>query len=158
MVVARVDEHVASRRHVAAGAFGAPTAGTVKVMRRDVVLRRRVALGADLVAGRAQLLAVGLVAVAAGDAGGVHPTLEERSPAVDFVPLLSVGPVERRSEQGRQVVFEERQTCGIVGGNLAPARVTLSAHAQLERGGSWRTPFGIARARIDRPLNATPLA
>src|SRR5262249_27025022 len=89
-------------------------AGLMEVMRGGVVLRRRVALGADLIARGAQRSAVRLVAVAAGDAGRVHAALEERAPRVDFVALLPVGPVERRREQRRQVVIEERPARGVV--------------------------------------------
>ena len=71
----------------------------VMMMRRDVVLRGLVALRADRVPGRAQLLRMRVVAITARDAGGVHAALQPRAPDVDLVPLLAVCVVQRGRQQ-----------------------------------------------------------
>jgi hypothetical protein len=58
-----------------------------------------VALRAERVALGSQLQAVGIVAIAAADAGPNHPALQKRAIDVDLAPDLAVGVVERRVEQ-----------------------------------------------------------
>ena len=70
----------------------------------------RVALKADLAARRAQGCGMGLVAVAAGDAGREHLALFERAVIVCFlhVPHLSVGFVDPARERRDHVRVGER--------------------------------------------------
>ena len=75
VVVARMDDHVGLRRHVATGTRRSRRADTMEMMRRAVVLRRQVALAADGVSGGAQFQAVRLVAVRARHPPLIHPAL-----------------------------------------------------------------------------------
>src|SRR5262249_38604751 len=90
VIVTRVDHHVGRGRHVTAHALGAGAAGRVMMVCRVVELRRLVTLSANRVALGAQLAAVRLMAIAAGDTGRVHAALQERAPVVDLAALLSV--------------------------------------------------------------------
>ena len=75
---------------MAIGAACSIAAGWVEVVLRSVIRRGFVALGADAVVRRPQLIAVRFVTVAAYDAGLVHLALDERSVDVDFVQDLAV--------------------------------------------------------------------
>jgi hypothetical protein len=55
---------------------------------------RAVATEADQVGVLGKLQRVGVVAIAADDARGVHPTLEERTPDVDLFENLTVRVIE----------------------------------------------------------------
>ncbi len=99
VVVAGIDDHVGRRRHMAGGARGALGAGPMMVMRGCIERLRRVTLGTDGIAGRAQLLRVRVVAIRAGHAGGVHAALEERGVGVNLVALLPVDVEEPRLEE-----------------------------------------------------------
>ena len=77
------------------------------VMGTHVVFRGVVTLGAHGVAGRAQLLGVRIVTVAAGDARKVHAALQPRPPDEHLVTLLAVGVIQRRLDQQRQVMIGE---------------------------------------------------
>ena len=96
MIVPPIDHHVGARRHVARGAGERRVYPLVAVMRCGRVFVGRVALQADAVAGRAQLGAMRLVAIAAGDAGREHLALLERAVVVDLVEHLPVGMIEAR--------------------------------------------------------------
>ena len=101
VIVARVDDHVGSRRHVAGGAADRRIDALVPAMRGDGVFVGGVALQADAVARQFELGAVRIVAVAAGDAFGEHLALLERPVIVDFVLHLPVGEIEAVA-QGRR--------------------------------------------------------
>ena len=105
---------------MAVGALRALAPGHVMMMCCAVELRRRMTLRAHGVAFGAQLAAMRLVAIAAGDACRVHLALQERTPVVDFVALLPIGMVERRAEQRRPVVIEERLAGRVTVGDLPP--------------------------------------
>src|SRR5215510_4725684 len=95
------------------------------------VLVGGVALQADAVASRAQLHAVRLVAVAAGDAGREHPALLERAVVVDLVEHLPVGMIEPAREGGDHMrVREPAARYPILGETSAP-RVTQAAGLDL---------------------------
>ena len=53
---------------------------------------------------------VGVVAIAAEDAGRIHPTLDEGTPDVDLVENLTVGVVEALVEQCRAEKIEKLST------------------------------------------------
>ena len=72
-----IHDHVVAPGHVALEALGARRPRLVMVVFRTLILRRLVACQADLAARRPQFQAVGLVTVAAGDAGLVHAALQE---------------------------------------------------------------------------------
>ena len=134
VVVARIDHHVGRGRHMAAGAARAGAPRPVQMVRRPVVLCRRMTLGAHRVAGRAKRPAVRLVTVRAGDAALMHPAREEGAPVVDLVALLAVGVIETRGQQRGAVVVEKRPPWLIAVRDLAAARMTLRADADLDGG------------------------
>lgn len=99
MILARVDDHVIGGRHVAGGALRAGRALRMAAMGLRIEDIRRMALAADRVAGKAKLAGMGIMAVRAGDARGVHPALAERGEIIDFVALLAVRVIEARRER-----------------------------------------------------------
>jgi threonine dehydrogenase-like Zn-dependent dehydrogenase len=100
MIVARVHQHVGPRRYVAVGAADRRIDALVKLMGRDRIFVRRVALQANAVARELQLRTVRVVAVAAGDAPGEHLALLERAVVVDLVLHLPVGEIEAAAQRG----------------------------------------------------------
>jgi hypothetical protein len=72
-----VDHQVLALRHVAADAGGPGAAGGMMVMLGRRIAHGWMALRPDLIAFGFELQAVGVMAVGAGDAGGVHPALQE---------------------------------------------------------------------------------
>ena len=157
VVVPWVDHHVGRRRHVARRARRAGRAGLVPVMGGRVEARRRVALRAHRVARHAQLLAVRVVAVGAGDALRVHAALQERAVVVDLVAHLPVGVVEIRLEQRDTIGVAERRAGmpGVV--ELAAPRVASRAGLDLAARGSRRGARRVAGRGVDRPRDAAPL-
>ena len=75
--MARIDDHIVSRRHVAGGASSAGAGGLVVVVRRRIVLACQVTGRAEAVALGAQLSAMGIMAVATRNAIRVHLALQE---------------------------------------------------------------------------------
>jgi hypothetical protein len=88
---------------------------------------RQVALGADQVARGAQLQAVGIVAVGAGDALLEHPALQERAVFVVLLQDLPVGKIEASLEQIRHGAVEQRMAISEARRDLASARVAEAA-------------------------------
>ena len=94
MIVPPVDDHVGPGRHVARRAGERRVHRLVAVMRDGRVFVGRVTLQTGAVAGEAQLGAMRIVAIAAGDAGREHLALLERAVIVDLVEHLPVGMIE----------------------------------------------------------------
>ena len=159
MVVAAVDAHVGARRHMTGGAGGRRAHGLVTVVRDRRVLVGRMTLQANAVTGRAQLRAVRLVAIAAGDAGRKHPALLERAVIVDFVEHLPVGVIAPAGERRDPVRVGKPPAWNPVLGESGAARVAEAAGLDLLAQQRRReVARGIARARTDRPGDVAPLA
>ena len=107
VVTSGIDQHVIRRRHVAVRALAADASARMMVMRRRVVFRGEVALGAQPVPVHPELGAVRLVAIAARNATAIHLALQERAPDVNLVALLSIRVVERRFQRRRAVVIQK---------------------------------------------------
>ena len=101
------------------------------VVRDRGILVGRVTLQADAVTGRAQLRAVRLVAIAAGDAGREHLALLERAVVVDLVQHLPVGMIEPARERRDDVRVGQRPARNPVLGEFAAARVAQAAGLDL---------------------------
>ena len=69
------------------------------MMGRLEVFAREMTLAAQCVALETQLRAMGVMAIAAGHAGGMHLALQERSVHVDLVQDLPVGVIKTGIEQ-----------------------------------------------------------
>ena len=94
VVAPRIHHHVRFRGHVTVHAGRTRTvAGMVMVLGTEIDAGL-VALGAQRIALDAQLGAVGLVAVAASHAGGMHRALQERAVYVDLIQNLAVRVIE----------------------------------------------------------------
>ena len=127
------------------------------VVARRVELRRKVALGTDRIARRAQRRAMGLVAVRAGDPGPLHPALDERSPLVDLAEDLAVRVIETGLEEGRHVSVEERPAVRMRVHDRPPAGVTAGTDVELRRGPGGPRPLGdAALAVLDGPRPVAP--
>ncbi len=133
VVVARIDHHVGRRRHVAGRALRAAGSRRVVVMAGGVEFRGRVALRADRVARRPQLLAVRIVAIGAGDAVRVHPALQERAVVEDLVAHLPVGVIQTGLEQRRTKGVGEAPARGVLVAELAAPRMAARAGFDLAR-------------------------
>src|SRR5262249_2438274 len=103
VIAARVDHHVALRRHGAVDAERTRRAGGVEVVCRRVVVPgdepgEALPVGRALMAADAERVAVGkecgamrVVAVGAADTGLVHPALAEGAILVHLAELLTIG-------------------------------------------------------------------
>ena len=90
-------------------------------------------------AGRAELCAVRLVAVAAGHAGREHPALLERAVIVDLVAHLPVGLIEAARQR------RDRHGCRTAGARVSsPRRIHRGAH---DSGRRSRPPCAVDRRR-----------
>jgi hypothetical protein len=105
VVVARIDDHVRCRGHVAADTVGAPRILGVEVMVQRLIPAGRVATEADPAARGAELAAVWVMAVRARHTAGEHLGLEEGAVFVDLVADLSIGVV--------QAVVQQRDPVGV---------------------------------------------
>ena len=103
------------------------------------------ALGADLVAGRAQLQAVRVVAIGAGDAHGEHPALQEGAVLVVLLLDLSVREIDPLGQQARDRAVEQRMAVGEARGDLMPPGMAEPAGLDLGIRGARRR----ARRRAD---------
>src|SRR5215211_5127975 len=122
------------------------------VMRCRRILVERMTLQADAVAGNAQLGAVRLVAIAAGDAGREHLALLERAVIVDLVAHLPVGVIEPAGKRRNDVRIGKRAARDPVLGKPGAARVAQPARlGLLAQPGGCDAARGIAGPRIDGP-------
>ncbi len=146
----RIDHHVGLGGHVAVDTLGAGAAGLVVDMGRHVELRRQMALGAQRVALGAQLQAVRLVAVGAGDTCGVHAALQERAIFEDLAVDLSVRVIEARLQIRGEIGIEKRRARhGMPGDHLA-AGMAGGAGVELHRQERLR-PVRDARLGVHLP-------
>mgnify|MGYP003694035785 CR=1 FL=1 len=151
VIAPRVDDHVILRRHMAVDALRAGAAGQVVMVRRHVELFRQVALRAERIALGSQLRAVRVVAVRAGDPGGMHAALQERAVFVDLAVDLPVGVIETGFEQRRQVGVEEGRARRRALGDHFAARVTGRTGLELGRRQLLGAP-GDAGLRVHLPM------
>src|SRR6266566_5854016 len=91
------------------------------------------ALRTEAIALGQQLRAVRVVTVRAGDAGGMHAALQERAVLVDLAVDLSVGVIETRLEQRRQIAVEVGLARHWALGDHFAARVTCGTSLELGR-------------------------
>jgi hypothetical protein len=122
-----VDDHVILGGHVAVDALRAGAPGLVMMVPGDIEFRRHVALRTESVPFGTQLGAVRVVAVRAGDSGGMHPALQERAVFVDLAVDLLVGVIETGPEQRRQIEVEIGRARHCTLGDHSAARVTGGA-------------------------------
>jgi hypothetical protein len=95
------------------------------VMRSGRILVGGVALQADAVAGRAKFGAVGLMAIAAGDASSEHLALLERAVIIDLVEHLPVSIIEPAGERRDDMSVRQPPA-----GNPIPGKFSASRMAQ----------------------------
>ena len=152
--MALVDDHVGADRHVAGGAGERRIdPGMMAVL--GALVFGGVALQADAIAGKAQLGAVRVVAVAAGDAGREHLALLERAVIVDLVEHLPVGGIEARGKRRDGVGFGQPAPRNPILGELAAARMAEAAGLDLLAEQAWRqVAMRIAGRGIGRPGDA----
>src|SRR5690242_18847601 len=114
------------------------------MMARHLVLRRRMALQAHAIALAAQLCAMRLVAIAAGDACMVHAALEEGAVFIYLVTNLPVGEIQPLLDERDAVTIADRSArCGFRPDRPAP-RMTQGASLDFMRGGARLGPRAIA--------------
>src|SRR6478752_10498720 len=106
-------------------------------------LRRRsiVTGGAQRISGRVQLQRMRIVTVAAANAFGVHPALQEGTVLVHFAFDLPIGMVEAGLEQRGQVLIHQARPVAILTPERGASRMTTSARFDLY--------IRIARAQIE---------
>src|SRR6266446_941712 len=98
---------------------------------RRVEPGRQMALGADLVAGRAQLQAMWIMAVGAGHASLEHPALQEGAILVVLLLDLPIGKVDAGAEQAWHRTIEEWMTISEGFGDFVPSGVAEGASFYL---------------------------
>jgi hypothetical protein len=157
VVAARVDDHVGALRHVARGAFGTLGVHGVVVVLGRVELGRLVALEADAVLLEAELEAVRLVAVAAGDALVEHAALEERAVLVYLVADLAVGEVEALVEVDDAVAVADRVAGDGARRQRPAARMADRAGLDLPGRRTRRLAAAVAGRGVEDPRRALSL-
>ena len=152
MIVPRIDDHVVANRHVAGNAAERRASRLVPGVLGVRIFLGRMALQAGVVAGKPQLGAVRIVAIAAGDARGEHLALLERAVIIDFVALLAVGVIEPAGDRRNAVRVGQRPSGNPIFGKRAAARMAEPAGLDLlaHRGGRDAT-LRISGRRIKRP-------
>jgi len=91
VIAPAIDDHQILRAHVA---INTSDFGIVEVMRWSVERFALVAACTEIVVAGQNLGRVGVVAVGAGHAGGVHFRLLERSVDIDLVLILAIGVIQ----------------------------------------------------------------
>src|SRR5712671_3212624 len=116
-----------------------------------------VTLQTDAIAGSAQLRAMRLMAIAAGDAGCEHLALLERPVIVDLVEHLPVSMIAPRCQRRDDVRVGKPSAWHPILGKTGSARMAQAASLNLlaQRGGR-EAPCGVAGPRIDRPCDVAP--
>jgi hypothetical protein len=94
---------------------------------------RCVALRADGIALGTQHSGVRIVAIGAGDTGGVHAALDEGAPGVHLVALLPVGVIEAGLQQGGPEGIEPVVARVDIIGILAATRVAARTGLDFAR-------------------------
>ena len=122
-----IDYHVGPRRHMAFDALGPVRPGSMKLVRRRIVLRG-MALQAKVVAFGSELEAVRFMAVTASYTGAEHPALDERAVFVHFVLDLPVGEVEVFVQQRDPIVVFYGLAMNIIFVEQLSPRMTSRAH------------------------------
>ena len=120
---------------------------------RRVEPGRQMALGADLVAGCAQLQAMRIMAVGAGHASLEHPALQEGAILVVLLLDLPIGKVDAGAEQAWHRAIEEWMTISEGFSDFVPsawqkAQVSISP---FEVRGAVRAAVPTAGSKTHRP-------
>ena len=142
-----VDDHVGLRRHVAVDAL---RAGAARLVMGDAPRTSNFAgmwhCAQSALPSARSCRAVRLVAVRAGDAGMVHPALQERAVFEHLAVDLAVGMVQARLQQRRQVGVEEwRADRRVLGDRPCGARGTARRRrAPAEPSGSVRCAMPVS--------------
>ena len=118
-----VHAHIGARWHVAGDALRCGRgrggrSGDVVGMRRSVETLRCVAGGTGVIARRAQLGAMRIMAIRAGDARAIHLALQERTRFEDLIADLPIGEIE--------AIVEQRQGV-LIGADMRAIRQDMSA-------------------------------
>ena len=105
MIVALIDDHVGTGRHMTGRAGEGRIHRVVSMVADFCVLRRGVTLQTGVVTRKPQLGAVGIVAIAACDTGRKHLALLERAIIVYFLAIhhLSVRMIEAARDRRNHV-------------------------------------------------------
>jgi hypothetical protein len=112
------------------------------------------ALQACVVAGKPQLAAVRIVAIAARDARCEHLALLERAVIIDLVARLAVGLVEPTGDRRNHMRVGQPAPRNPVLGKRAAARVAEPAGLDFFAQQGWRgVAQRVPRGRIERPCN-----
>src|SRR5215470_2033192 len=128
-------------------------------MRGHRILVGCVALHADAVARSAELAAVRLVTVAAGDASRKHLALLERAVVVDLVPHLPVGVIKALPYRRDHVRVGQPSARNPCFREFAAARMAETAGLDLRPQGSRGVAAnGVTSRWIDRPGRITPFS
>src|SRR4029077_8313163 len=138
-------------------ASGACVLRLMVMVRCRVVFTRQVTRSAEGIAFDAELSAMRVVAVAAGDTIRIHFALQERTPVIDLAALLAVGVIKRICQQRRTIVIKKRPAGFVALCDLAAPRVTLRADFDLALGCTRLRAHRIAGRRVLSPRDATPL-
>ncbi len=157
MIVPPVDHHVGALRHVARRAGKRRIHRLVPLMGGYRILGGGVTLQADAIGRSAELGAVRLVAIAAGDTRREHLALLERAVVVDLVQHLPVGLIKSLTYRRDCVRLGKPSARSPCFGELAAASVAEAAGFDLRPQDSRRAAAnGIAGHGIDRPGRITP--
>ena len=114
------------------------------------------ALAAKGVALHVQLGTVRVVAIAAGDSGGVHSALQEGAVDVDFILDLAIRVVEALVQQRGPESVQQRIARMVVVAELAAARVALGTGFKLRAIAQRRNALGDGSAIDKLPLPVAP--
>ena len=153
-----VDYHIRLGGHVARRAGDGRVHRLVAMVRDRGVFVGRVTLQTGRIAGKAQLGAMRIVAIAAGDTGGEHLALLERAVIINLIQQLPIGVIEPAAQRRNHVRAGQGSSRDPSLGKLAASGVAQPARLDLGTQRPWRpAAHGIAGSRIRRPGCVAPL-
>jgi hypothetical protein len=138
-------------RHMAADALRAGAAGLVVMVLRLVEFSRHVALRTESIALGAQLGAMRVVTVGAGDPGGMHAALHERAVFVDLAVDPPVGVIETCTKVGMDRGQQPRRSWSAPKWTVAILTLMRNQSPPTTRHGISKRNVAPART-ISRPL------
>src|SRR5262249_2497955 len=147
VIVPGVDNHVGADRHVTGRAGERRICTFMAAVSCGRILPGRMALQAHAIAGNTKRWTMRLLAVAAGDAGGVHLALFERAIGIDLIEHLPISMIEPLRERLDEVRVGKPPAWNPGLGKFAASRVAQATGLDLPAEQSGRViPGAIARA------------
>ena len=134
MITPAIDDHIEALDHVTGDTLCGFGVRLVEVMLRPVVCGWQMTLCAQRIALGAQVTAVGLMAIRAGDSRLIHLALQERPILVHLIADLAVSVVERFIQERHAIALLQGLTGLVIAPDLRTSSMTAPAGLHLGAG------------------------